>query len=165
MQPKLNPEQLEIAIDLQRKCYTHQRIAEELGTHRTTVSRSLAAYNRKVTDRLLKRAYSQRARQFERLDWTIEQAIDQWHRSKLDAESVKVTEGGGEDGGDKTETTTKGQTGDPRYLAEIRAALADQRKVLGIDAEDDAKQAIEIVVKYEDRQAAQAPSGPDDGHQ
>lgn len=130
---KLNEDQRKIAIDMQRRCYTHQRIADELGVHRTTVSRSLSKYNRQVTERLLKRGVEQRARQFERLEFAIEEAITQWHRSKLDAETTKITQGGGEDGGDKTELTSKGQCGDPRYLAEIRAAMAEQRKLLGLD--------------------------------
>lgn len=133
MRPKLTDEQLEKAVDLQRKCLTHQKIAEEIGVRRETITRVLGRYNRKVSDRLMSKSIRERARQFERLDWIIEEAAEEWHRSKLDAETVKVTnEGLVAD--DKTETTTKGQTGDPRYLSEIRSALADQRKILGLDA-------------------------------
>jgi hypothetical protein len=101
----LTPEQLEQAIELQRRCMTQGRIAEVLGVHRMTVSRSLGKHNRKAWARLEKRTASEKAKQVEQLRWAAEQAAEAWARQF-----------------------------DPALLGQLRGALTDIRKVAGLDA-------------------------------
>lgn len=70
----------------------------------------------------------------------FQEAMEAWERSKLDAVS-KIDEVGGKNGARKS-TTTKGQAGDPRFIAEARAALADIRKIWGANAQPDAIEPI-----------------------
>lgn len=70
----------------------------------------------------------------------FQEAMEAWERSKLDAVS-KVSEVGGRSGAKKS-TTTKGQAGDPRFIAEARAALADIRKIWGANTQADAVEPI-----------------------
>jgi hypothetical protein len=86
--------------------------------------------------------------QHERLDYIINEAMDAWERSKLNAESEEVTTEeteieapsgfGGSDSipatSKKTKRISKGQCGDPRYLEQARGAMADQRDIWGIEA-------------------------------
>lgn len=132
MAQRLNPEQLDEALGLQRKGKTQSEIAATLGVDRTVISRALAKYNRRVMQRLEGRAVAEKGRQLERLDYLYSQAVEAWHRSREDAETLKTTDDGSNP--PRTETTVKGQAGDAAMLAQARAALADARSILGLDA-------------------------------
>jgi hypothetical protein len=75
--------------------------------------------------------------QTESLLHIFKEAMAAWERSKMNAESVTVKdiEYGEEKipAVEKT-TTTKGQCGDPRFLAEARGALDDIREIWGANA-------------------------------
>jgi predicted transcriptional regulator len=129
---KLNPEQLERAIELQRLGWIQRRIAVELGVTQPAVSKSLARFNARVFERLIRRAAAEKARQIQVLERVTQEALEGWERSKRDAEILRSIEGGKD--GPRTELVIKGQAGDPRMLAEARNALADARKILGLDA-------------------------------
>lgn len=131
MRPKLTPEQLAEALRLRRRCWTQDRIATQLKVDQSTVSRSLARVDRLVYRRLEKRALLTRVKQVDQLEWLAEEAIEGWERSKQDVLTIKVTD---DEAGTKTETTRKRQAGAPAFLAEARGALADVRKMLGLDA-------------------------------
>lgn len=155
----LSPEQVARAVELDRRLWTHARIADDLGVCRETVQRALARLHKAALKRLERARAAEKARQVARLEWIAEQAIAGWERSLQDSETVKRTKGGGPEGGtpealgEKTETTTKGQSGDARKLAEARAALADIRTILGLDDPNDAEgQAPQkVLVEYIDR--------------
>lgn len=101
----LTPEHLEFAIEKQRAGWTNQRIAKELGVHRQTVSRSLNRHNRRAWERFQKRTGNEQAKQVQRLEWIIEQA----------AEAFPLQF-------------------DAALLNQMRGAMADIRKIGGLDA-------------------------------
>ncbi len=133
MPTKLAPELLDKAIELQRNCWTHQRIAAELGVCRATVSRSLSRHNRHVLKRLEKQSASIKAKHIIQLEWMAEEAAIQWKRSTEDAETIKTSTDILSPLPGKTETTLKGQSGNPALLREARESLAEIRSILGID--------------------------------
>lgn len=133
MRPKLNAEQLCKALDLQLQGLTHAEIAAKIDVSRVTVQRALAKHNRRVGEKLMRRALEFKAKQVRQLEYLYSESVSEWHRSKLDSESTKTTEGIGEIG-DRTEVTIRGQTGNPAILAQARGTLSDIRGILGIDA-------------------------------
>lgn len=137
----MRPEQLERCLAYQRKGWTHERIAAELKVARETVSRALSKHNRRALAVMVKRAAAEKARQVAVLEWAIEQASLAWERSQQDAETLtEVSESGDAPGkgGNRSTMKIEGQVGDPRYLRELARALADIRKILGLDATPDA---------------------------
>jgi hypothetical protein len=73
------------------------------------------------------------------LEHAIDEAMDGWERSKAAAKRVKRTSGkpsraGGVAETDVTATEVSARVGDVRFLTEARAALADLRKLFGLDA-------------------------------
>jgi hypothetical protein len=61
---------------------------------------------------------------------SYQEAMDGWRESKQDTESETVKSG---KSGVETTTRRQGQCGNPAFLAEARAALADIRKIWGAD--------------------------------
>jgi hypothetical protein len=76
-----------------------------------------------------------KARQIQQLEHIRAEAMAAWHRSKADAvrRRQRRSEGAGT-GTAIAEVVTEAQHGEARYLTEARGALADQRKLLGLDA-------------------------------
>jgi hypothetical protein len=82
------------------------------------------------------------------LEGLAQEAIEAWERSQHDAVTTKESkpriqaevdtelESGelGESEPPNVETTTKGQTGDPRMIEQARGCFADIRKIWGVDA-------------------------------
>lgn len=162
MDTRFTQEMLERAIELQRKCWSHERIAAELGVHRVTISKQLSRHNRRMMAAMEKRAIATKARQLAQLEWMICEAVQGWERSKLAAEAEKVVEEAIKmpDGSTspavivKTERTSKGQAGNPAYLETAAARMADIRKILGMDvtrveAEVGVKQ-VEVALSHPD---------------
>jgi hypothetical protein len=123
---RMNAELLAKAVALQRKGWTLERIAGEIGISRKTVGRKLARWNDAVAKRLLKRSMAQVGAQLGQFDWIIEESADAWLRSKRDVVTVKVSPEG-------VERTRKTQSGDPAKLRAMLEAMAGKRVVLGID--------------------------------
>jgi DNA-binding CsgD family transcriptional regulator len=102
------------AWKLRAQGWTQQRIGDKLGIDQTTVSKLLA----RVADRRLKelrdKVDRQRGEQTDQLSHLLDEAMQAWELSQLDAHS--------------------GPAGDPKFLAEARALLADLRKLWGLDA-------------------------------
>lgn len=113
------------------------RIGEEMGFHFTTINNWLNEIREAGQDRLKRESALQLIDQFDRLEAAIEQAWRGWERSQEDAVTVKESET--VDGTFITKTA-KGQSGDPRFLAEIRSLLQQQRELLGLSLKYDVEE-------------------------
>jgi predicted DNA-binding protein YlxM (UPF0122 family) len=131
----LNPDQ---RAELEREAWalrvqgwTLRRIADQLGVCHQAVHAACSRVEKRLHAQFSKRTEQVKSRQTAQLEHLIHDVLDEWRRSKLDAETVKTTDGGGEP---KTERTVKGQTGNPALLAQARGAMEDIRKIWGVDA-------------------------------
>lgn len=132
--------------------WTQPRIAAELGISQPTVCRDIAAIEADWRRAALDDIEAVKQRTIRQLEHVITEAFDQWERSKLDAVEL-VDEGLRPDGmneapgddeeviqsveeliGRKRRVKRNGQCGDPRYLAQIKDALAERSKLLGLHA-------------------------------
>jgi hypothetical protein len=142
----IRPDQIREAAALRRRGWHLERIAEHLGLTPARLSGRLAALDRRAMKRLEADVAALKARQYEQLEQVVAEAFEAWEASKQPATVVETTEeqiGTYEAGKAKakgkpvlirTRKTAKGQTGDPRYLGEVRAALAEQRKIMGLES-------------------------------
>lgn len=126
-------------IDLQSKSKSYREIARILGIAVNTVCKYVRRHNQRALEKLEAEIASEKYRQYLVLRDVEGEARSEWERSKKDAQTIKQTVGEvpGKDGApvevEKTETTIKGQCANPAYLAEIRAALADIRKLMAME--------------------------------
>ena len=124
---------------LRQKFYTHQRIADELGLERSTVTKILQRVTKRALNGLSEDIREKKIAQLEQLEYIADEAIQGWHRSREAQKNVsrRTTEKAGRLTGGKREETliqTSDMDGDPRYLETAMKALADIRKIAGIDA-------------------------------
>lgn len=114
---------------------SQHQIAATLGISQAAVSKILRRADDQTLQELRERGLRVKARQLQQLEHIRAEAISAWHRSKADAvrRRQRRTDGAGV-GTAVAEVVTEAQHGDPRYLAEARNALSDQRKLLGLDA-------------------------------
>lgn len=177
-----NPDQLSEAIRLSKQGWTHQRIAELQEVSRETVTRHLGTYHRALAQELLADGVAEIAQQIELLKQAVEELIEEWQRSRKDAEVIQSKSKGkppaneAEAAIDKAlaaileeSTRVAGRYGDPRIRAEVRATLADIRDLIGIEslaasrkiAETDAVEQPRIVIPdRDDRFDAESSAGP-----
>jgi predicted transcriptional regulator len=134
------------AWDLRVKGRTHQSIADELEVERSTVSKMLSRLSHKAKKELLDDVVAEKVSQITRLHYMIEELLKAWDRSK---EANKIVtkkqaqgipgEGGKQDNKmiviDASEISIKmsDTDGDPRYLDLAMKAMAEIRKVMGMD--------------------------------
>jgi DNA-binding CsgD family transcriptional regulator len=114
---------------------TQHQIAASLGISQPAVSKIL----RRVEDRMLAdvpiKVERQRARHTVRLEFIYGEAIHAWQASKQETMRRRQRQTDSGDGGTTiAEIVSENQHGDPRYLDEARKALADLRKLWGLDA-------------------------------
>ncbi len=125
---------------LRQKFYTHQRIADELGLERSTVTKMLQRISARTLKKLSDEVLERTAAQIDQLDYLADEAVQAWHRSKEATRNVAKrtrSASGGFGRRGQTEDTliqTSDMDGDPRYLDVALKALADGRKLLGINA-------------------------------
>lgn len=128
------------AWTLRQKFYTHQRIADEMGLERSTVTKILQRVTKRALTGLAQDIQEKKAAQLEQLEYIADEAIQGWHRSKESTRNVsrRTSERPGRfaSGGKMEETLiqTSDMDGDPRYLDAAMKALADIRKIAGLDA-------------------------------
>lgn len=118
--------------DLYLQGWLQTDIAEEVGVSDATVSRDLKALQSEWLASALvdfNEAKSQELAKIDRLEREYWQA---WERSCENAETV--TKEGGPSGVDKVKQTSKGQAGDPRFLAGVQWCIERRCKILGVDA-------------------------------
>lgn len=115
---------------------TQHQIADALGISQAAVSKIARRVEERLLADLACKAERQRARQTLRLEHIYGQAMRAWQDSKQEGlrRRQRKTEHDGGAGSTVAELISENRHGDPRYLDEARKALADLRKVWGIDA-------------------------------
>lgn len=128
------------AVDLAIEGWTQQEIAADLHVSQAAVSKIVRRADERALQDLSATVQRQKVRQTQRLERVIREATRAWEQSKGDAtrrrQRKRERDGHGEPGGAETvaEVVVDTRHGDPRYLDAIRKALADLRKVWGLDA-------------------------------
>lgn len=105
------------------------RIAAKFNVHRTTIVRDIQAIHRQWVESAIGSLDEYKQREVRRHLWIIEQATDQWERSKQQA--VKREKGTGANG-EFRKTTKSEQCGDPKYLAVIQSSSEAIARLLGL---------------------------------
>jgi hypothetical protein len=142
----------ELAWELRIKGLREQRIAEEIekaGLGRITqqgVSLLLLRVEARALQSMQKRVSGVKARQTDALWLIFEEAMRAWERSqradtsitkRLTSRSTGILEEGAAPrahGSEQVTTQIREHAGDPRFLDQARAALADIRRIWGLDA-------------------------------
>lgn len=147
----MNPVPPEVTREREREAWrmrvqdlmTHDEIAAKLNVDRSTVGKMLKRMRTKFEGTTQEEVEQFRMEQLETLQMMAAEALNAWRRSLQSEKSVTKKKGsGGEDdegsgggrGGEVTITNVRDSDGDPRFLAEARAAMADIRKIMGVDA-------------------------------
>ena len=125
------------AMELAVLGWSQHQIAADLGISQAAVSKLLTRIEGRVLRELAETIERHKARQTLRLEHQYAEAMRAWEESKADTtrKRQRKTQGGA-GGADATvaEVVVENQHGDPRYLEVARKALADVRKVWGLDA-------------------------------
>lgn len=135
---------------LRQKGLTHQEIADQVSMERSSVSKILKRLNNRFLDKMDDQIQQAKIEQWQQLDYIVSESLSAWERSKEAQRNIKRTQeslehpgglGGGTQDPEKplvqsvsTTTAVIDQDGNPNYLKAAREALADMRKLLGIDA-------------------------------
>jgi len=119
------------ALELAALGYRQRQIGEEIGLTPSAVGKMLQRTEKKLAQMLKEKGEQIKARQTFYLDAVYREAMTAWRDSQEDAETLKTTTGG--DNGERVEKTSRGQSGDPRFLDQARGALADIRRIWGLD--------------------------------
>jgi DNA-binding CsgD family transcriptional regulator len=144
---------------------TPSAIARDVGIARQSVHRIIRRVERKYNQAIGATVERLKARQARTLWAVVDEATDAWERSKQPARRIRKETGrpggsrsgdsrGGGRGGrsdgrtDLTRTEVQSRVGDPRYLTEAREALADLRKLYGLDAPKTGNSLGETPVTY-----------------
>ncbi len=125
------------AIELSVLGWSQHQIAGDLGISQAAVSKLLKRVEERMLRELAETIERHKARQTLRLEHQYAEAMRAWDDSKADATRKRQRKTqGGSGGADATlaEVVSENQHGDPRYLEVARKALADVRKVWGLDA-------------------------------
>jgi DNA-binding CsgD family transcriptional regulator len=125
------------AMELAVLGWSQPQIAADLGISQAAVSKLLKRIETRLLRELAETVQRQKARQTLRLEHLFAEAMRAWNESKADTTRRRQRQTQGGDGGagaTVAELVVENQHGDPRYLDEARKALADQRKLWGLDA-------------------------------
>jgi predicted transcriptional regulator len=117
--------------------WSQHQIAADLGISQPAVSRILNRVELRVLRELTATVERQKARHTVRLEHIFAEAMRAWDQSKADTTRRRQRKSDGGPGGagaTVAEIVVENQHGDPRYLDEARKALADHRKLWGLDA-------------------------------
>jgi hypothetical protein len=142
---------------------TPSAIARDVGVARQSVHRIIRRVEAKYNQAIGATVERLKARQARTLWAVVDEAVDAWERSKQPSRRVRKESGSrgpgglrnGESGGgrgssrtDLTRTEVESRVGDPRFLAEAREALADLRKLYGLDAPKSGDSLDQTPVEY-----------------
>jgi predicted transcriptional regulator len=117
--------------------WSQHEIASDLGVSQAAVSKIL----RRVDERLLRELTAvverHKVRHTLRLEHLFAESMRAWEGSKSDFTRRRQRKTHAHDGAERAtvaEIVSENQHGDPRYLEEARKALADHRRLWGLDA-------------------------------
>ena len=125
------------AVELTTQGWSQPEIAAELGVSQAAVSKILQRADARALRDLTAVVAQQKARQTVHLQYVCRESIRAWELSKADTtrrRQRKTQSGGSGPGATVAEIVVETQHGDPRYLQVARIALADLRKLWGLDA-------------------------------
>ena len=124
------------ALELTNLGWSQHQIAADLGISQAGVSKLLKRVELRILQELTETVERQKARQTLRLEHLFAEAMRAWTDSKTDMtrRRQRKTQAGSGTGATIAEIVTEIKHGDPRYLEEARKALADHRKIWGLDA-------------------------------
>ena len=117
--------------------WSQHQIAADLGISQAAVSKMLRRIEGRILRELAETVERQKARHTLRLEHLFAEAMRAWEGSKADTtrkRQRKTQAGSGDSGATVAEVVIESQRGDPRFLDEARKALADHRKLWGLDA-------------------------------
>jgi len=123
---------------------TPSAIARTVGIARQSVHRIIRRVEARYHKQIAASVGALKARQARTLEAVVDEALDAWERSKQPARRVRKETGRPGPGNsrsdsvdgattDLTRTEVHSRVGDPRFLTEAREALADLRKLYGLD--------------------------------
>ena len=116
---------------------SQRQIAQEEGITQSAVSKILRRVEARVLEELMARVEQQKVRQTLSLEHVYRQSLAAWETSKGDATrrvQTKTQTAAGASSGTVAQLVVENRHGDPRFLEIARKALADQRRVWGLDA-------------------------------
>lgn len=119
--------------------WTYDRIADKLGVTRSAVCKMIARGMKTLAAEWAEEQYEVRIRHTQYLRHVAMESMDAFERSKVDSITIserqpeKKADGSKPDKPEITKTT-KGQCGDPRFLAEARGAWREEREMWGFNA-------------------------------
>lgn len=125
-----DPRQLEVFSEVEGG-KSQAQVARERGCSKSAINSLIAKIRRWKACQILPTIEALQKRHELLLEQIVEQSLQEWDRSKHNVVTVVERK---DAQGNVVTTTTKGQCGDPRYLAEARAALDDIRKIRGANA-------------------------------
>lgn len=116
--------------------WSQHQIAADVGVSQAAISKILKRVEERVLRELAETVERQKARQTLRLEHQYAEAMRAWEASKADTtrRRQRKTQGGTGTGATMAELVVENQHGDPRYLEAARKALADGRKLWGLEA-------------------------------
>lgn len=124
-------EQLEIYAAVCRGDRSQQQIGDAYDVTQQRISSLAARIDKWLAPQLMEQIRELKAGHTSRLMHIYQEAMRAWERSKTPGKQRTVKHG--KDGVERTRVT-RFQSGDPRYLDQARAALAEIRKIWGADA-------------------------------
>ena len=125
------------ALELATLGWSQHQIAADLGITQAAVSKLLKRVELRLLRELGDQVERLKVRQTLRLERLYAEALHAWEASKADTTRRRQRQTQGQAGGRAgtlAEVVVENQHGDPRYLDEARKALADHRKVWGLEA-------------------------------
>jgi predicted transcriptional regulator len=129
-----------LCADLYLKGWLQSEIAEHLGLSQQTISNDLKACHARWQAETLTDIGELKGREIAKIDLLEREAWDAWVRSCADAETMvqkeKRSAGAAKDRQPAREMTktTKGQVGDPRFLATVQWCINRRCEIYGVDA-------------------------------
>jgi transcriptional regulator with XRE-family HTH domain len=119
--------------------WTQERIAKEVGIKRAAVGNMLQRLEQRSRERIPDMIAEEKIAQVRTLQYIVSEALQSWERSKSPKKKTETTKSKGigkirRTSAEETVVQTEEQFGDSRALAEARAALADIRQILGLNA-------------------------------
>lgn len=125
------------AVELAILGWSQHQTAAELGISQAAVSKILRRVDQRALEELRATVEQQKVRHTWRLDHLYAESMRAWEQSKSDTtrrRQRKTDSASGDAGATVAEIVVENQYGDPRFLEEGRKALADLRKLWGLDA-------------------------------